>query len=81
MLVLLGSWICVSGRYYLDISNINSIKKRWLYKDIVFLVGKDWNEFALLLEILVLCILVKKINVFDNLNYLLLIIYDINCVF
>lgn len=40
--VLSGSWICVSGRYHSDISN--STKKRWLHKDTVLSVGKDWNE-------------------------------------
>lgn len=76
--VLSGSWICVSGRYHSDISN--STKKRWLHKDTVLSVGKDWNEFALLPEILALCTLAKQINVPDNPNHSLLIIYDTNCV-
>lgn len=76
--VLSGSWICVSGRYHSDISN--STKKRWLYKDTVLSVGKDWNEFVLLPEILALCTLAKQINVPDNPNHSLLIIYDRNCV-
>lgn len=76
--VLSGSWICVSERYHSDISN--STKKRWLYKDTVLSVGKDWNEFVLLPEILALCTLAKQINVPDNPNHSLLIIYDTNCV-
>lgn len=76
--VLSGSWICVSGRYHSDISN--STKKRWLHKDTVLSAGKDWNDFVLSPEILALCTLAKQINVPDNPNHSLLIIYDTNCV-